>query len=88
MEITVVSIIGFLVVGLVVGALARLLMPGRDPVGFLGTLAVGAIGAFLGGLLSAALPFDNEGVPWIASIVCAMALLFVVRKMTYRRSLR
>jgi uncharacterized membrane protein YeaQ/YmgE (transglycosylase-associated protein family) len=87
MEISVVSIIGFLLIGLVVGLLARFLMPGRDPIGFLGTMGLGAVGAFLGGFLSAALPFNNEGVPWIASIVCAMVLLFLVRRMTYRRGL-
>ncbi len=85
MELSIGSIIGFLLIGLVVGVLARFLMPGRDPIGLIGTLAVGAVGAFLGGFLSAALPFNNEGVPWIASLLVAMVLLFIVRRMTYRR---
>jgi uncharacterized membrane protein YeaQ/YmgE (transglycosylase-associated protein family) len=79
-----VEILGFLLVGLIIGVLARLLMPGDDPIGFLGTMAVGAVGALLGGLLSEVLPGDNDGVPWIASIICAMVLLWIVRKF-YRR---
>ena len=44
-------IIGMIVVGLVVGALARLLMPGRDPMGIGGTILLGIVGAFIAGWL-------------------------------------
>ena len=43
------SILGYIVVGLVVGLLARLLVPGRDPIGLLGTLVIGVVGAVFGG---------------------------------------
>ncbi|HKE53432.1 MAG TPA: hypothetical protein VKC55_01520, partial [Actinomycetota bacterium] len=48
------SILGYVLVGLVVGVLARFLLPGRDPIGFLGTLVIGILGAVLGGWLAGA----------------------------------
>ena len=54
------SILGYIVVGLVVGLLARLLVPGRDPIGLLGTLVIGVVGAVLGGWLAGAF-FRGDG---------------------------
>jgi uncharacterized membrane protein YeaQ/YmgE (transglycosylase-associated protein family) len=75
-----------LLVGIVVGALARLLMPGRDPIGMIGTIVLGVLGTLGGYYVAAAIFKGNEGVPWIASVVVAMVLLFIYRKMTYGRS--
>ena len=75
-----------LLVGIVVGALARLLMPGKDPIGMIGTIVIGVLGTLGGYYIAAAIFEDNEGVPWIASVVLAMVLLFIYRKMTYGRS--
>ncbi len=77
--------IGYLVIGLVVGLLARLLMPGPDPIGILGTILVGVVGAIGGAYLSELLPGNNEGVPWIASILVAIALLWIYRRVTVGR---
>lgn len=44
-------IVVLLLIGLIAGAIARLLVPGRDPIGFLGTVAVGVVGSFVGGFL-------------------------------------
>jgi uncharacterized membrane protein YeaQ/YmgE (transglycosylase-associated protein family) len=44
-------IIGMIVIGLIAGAVARLLVPGRDPMGILGTIVIGIIGSFVGGFL-------------------------------------
>ena len=80
------EIIVFILVGLVVGALARLLLPGKDPIGILGTIVVGIVGAVIGGYLWAAIfGSDQEGIAWIGSILVAMGLLFLYRKMTYGR---
>jgi uncharacterized membrane protein YeaQ/YmgE (transglycosylase-associated protein family) len=80
------EILFFIIVGLIVGVLARLLLPGRDPIGILGTIVVGIIGAIVGGYLWIALfGNDQEGVAWIGSILVAMAILFLYRKMTYGR---
>ena len=78
----------FLLVGLVVGVVARLLMPGPDPIGILGTIIVGCVGALIGGYLWAAVFGPNEGVAWIGSILMAMALLFLYRRLTVGRTSR
>ncbi len=82
------EIVGFIIVGLIVGILARLLMPGRDPIGILGTIVVGIVGAVIGGYLFSQVfeLNDSGGVAWIGSIIVAMALLYLYRKMTYGRT--
>jgi uncharacterized membrane protein YeaQ/YmgE (transglycosylase-associated protein family) len=75
----------FLLIGLVVGVIARLLMPGPDPIGILGTIVVGIVGAIVGGYLWIAVFGNSEGPEWIGSIVAAMGLLFLYRKLTYGR---
>ena len=78
----------FLLVGLVVGVVARLVMPGPDPIGILGTIIVGCVGALIGGYLWAAVFGPNEGVAWIGSILMAMGLLFLYRRLTVGRTSR
>ena len=68
------SIIGWLILGLVAGALARLLVPGRDPMGWLGTLLLGLAGSLVGGFL-ADLLFDDEAVGLLGSVVGAVLVL-------------
>ncbi|MCA1705373.1 MAG: GlsB/YeaQ/YmgE family stress response membrane protein [Actinobacteria bacterium] len=75
----------FLLIGLVVGVVARLLLPGPDPIGILGTIVVGIVGAIIGGYLWIAAFGNEKGPEWIGSILVAMILLFVYRKMTYGR---
>jgi uncharacterized membrane protein YeaQ/YmgE (transglycosylase-associated protein family) len=82
------SILGYIVVGMVVGLLARLLVPGRDPIGLLGTLAIGVVGAVLGGWLAGAFFLEMEGVDWLASIGVAMLLILLVRSGSRRRAWR
>jgi uncharacterized membrane protein YeaQ/YmgE (transglycosylase-associated protein family) len=79
------GIIVYIVVGLVVGILARLLMPGSDPVGIIGTIIVGIVGAVIGGYLWRAAFGNSEGVEWIGSILMAMGLLWLYRRMTLGR---
>ena len=76
----------FLLVGLVVGIIARALMPGRDPIGILGTILVGCLGAVIGGYLFGAVLPETNGVDWIGSIVMAVVLLWAYRKMAMGRS--
>ena len=80
------AIIVYILVGLVVGFLARLLLPGRDPIGIVGTIVLGIIGALVGGFLWEAIFGENRGVSWIGSVLVAMLLLFIYRKMTYGRN--
>jgi uncharacterized membrane protein YeaQ/YmgE (transglycosylase-associated protein family) len=82
------EIIYFILIGLVIGAVARLLMPGRDPIGIIGTILVGVVGAIIGGYLWRAIFSNTEGIEWIGSILVAMALLWIYRKMAYGRTTR
>ena len=78
------SIIWMLIVGLVVGALAKLIMPGRDPGGMFVTMMLGVAGALIAGFLGRALGFYGEGqhAGFIMSIVGAILLLAVYRLFT------
>lgn len=82
------EILYYILIGIVIGLLARLLLPGRDPIGIIGTIVVGVLGAIIGGYIAGAVFEETEGVDWIASILVAIALLFVYRKMTEGRSSR
>jgi uncharacterized membrane protein YeaQ/YmgE (transglycosylase-associated protein family) len=82
------SILGYILVGLIVGLLARLLVPGRDSVGLLGTLVIGVVGAVLGGWLAGAFFRETEGVDWLASIGVAVVLVLIVRAGSRRRAWR
>ncbi|MEO6057996.1 MAG: GlsB/YeaQ/YmgE family stress response membrane protein [Gemmatimonadales bacterium] len=77
-----------LIIGLVVGAIAKLLMPGKDPGGIIVTMLIGVAGALLAGFLGRALgwysdPGQAPGI--IASIIGAMLLLLLYRLFTGRR---
>jgi uncharacterized membrane protein YeaQ/YmgE (transglycosylase-associated protein family) len=77
-----------LIIGLVVGAIAKLLMPGRDPGGIIVTMLIGVVGAVLAGFLGRALGWYSEpgaGPGIIASIIGAMILLFLYRLVIGRR---
>ena len=81
------SIIWMLVVGLIVGAIAKLLMPGRDPGGMVITMILGVAGALVAGFLGRALGWYREGEPVgiIASVIGAILLLVVYRMFAKRR---
>jgi uncharacterized membrane protein YeaQ/YmgE (transglycosylase-associated protein family) len=84
-----VSLIVFLLLlalaGLFVGALARLLLPGPDPMGLGGTMLLGLAGSFVAGLLSWFL-LDRRGAGLILSVLCSMLLLWLRRRSLQRRS--
>lgn len=77
------GVIGWIVFGLIVGVIAKLLMPGRDPGGFIITILLGIVGALLGGFLGRALGWyaPNQPAGYLMSIVGAMLVLFLWRKM-------
>jgi uncharacterized membrane protein YeaQ/YmgE (transglycosylase-associated protein family) len=72
------SIIVTLIVGLIVGAIAKFLMPGNDPGGWIMTIVLGIAGSFVGNFIAGALGMA-EPVGWIGSVLGAMLLLFVYR---------
>lgn len=78
-------IIGLLIVGLIAGALARFLVPGRDPMGLLGTVVLGLVGSILGGFL-ARLIGDSDGVGLLGSVIGAVIVLLIYNAATNRRA--
>jgi uncharacterized membrane protein YeaQ/YmgE (transglycosylase-associated protein family) len=72
---------------LVVGVIAKLLMPGRDPGGFIITILLGIAGALMGGFIGRAMGFygEGQGAGWIMSILGAVILLALYRMMARRR---
>jgi uncharacterized membrane protein YeaQ/YmgE (transglycosylase-associated protein family) len=83
-----IAILSWIVFGLVVGIIAKLLMPGDDPGGFIVTVLLGIAGAVVGGFIGRALGFygANEAAGYLVSIVGAIILLALYRMMTRRRS--
>jgi len=82
------SIIWMIIFGAIVGAIAKLLMPGRDPGGFIVTILLGILGSVVGGfILGALLPgrAASEPAGWIGSILGALLLLWIYRMVVARR---
>lgn len=82
------GILSWILFGLVVGIIAKLLMPGRDPGGFIITILLGIAGALLGGFLGQAMGLygPNESAGWIVSILGAIVLLALYRMMVRKRA--
>jgi uncharacterized membrane protein YeaQ/YmgE (transglycosylase-associated protein family) len=81
------GILSWILFGLVVGIIAKLLMPGRDPGGFIVTILLGIAGALLGGFVGRAMGLyeTNQGAGWLMSILGAIILLALYRMMVRRR---
>jgi len=82
-------ILGWILFGLVVGALAKLVMPGRDPGGIIVTMLLGIAGAVIGGFIGRALGFYGEGeaAGFLMSFLGAVVLLVIYRFAVGRRSI-
>ena len=78
------GIIGILIVGLIAGFLARAILPGRDPMGVLGTLVLGVVGAVVGGFGARALG-DNDGIGIIGATIGAIIVLAIYRMVAKNR---
>ena len=79
------AILGWIVFGLIVGVIAKLLMPGRDPGGFIVTVLLGIAGAVVGGFVGRVLGLygPNDVAGYLMSIVGAI-LLLVLYRMVFR----
>ncbi|MFE7354101.1 GlsB/YeaQ/YmgE family stress response membrane protein [Streptomyces sp. NPDC057543] len=79
------SIIGWIILGLLAGAIAKVLLPGRDPGGLVGTTLIGIVGAFLGGWISSRFldrPISNDfydTATWVSAIGGSLVLLIAYR---------
>lgn len=81
------GVIGWILFGVIVGALAKLVMPGRDPGGIIVTMLLGIAGALLGGFIGRSLGWygPNEPAGFLMSLVGAVVLLALYRMMVGRR---
>ncbi len=87
-EMTMFSILGWIIFGLIVGALAKLVMPGRDPGGIIVTIVLGIVGAVLGGWLGRAIGWygPNEAAGFVMALIGALILLGLYRLLVARRA--
>jgi len=85
-----VGIIAFIILGLIAGAIAKALLPGDDPGGFIVTAIIGIAGALLGGFLASALfdahPLDDffDISTWLTAIIGSIVLLLIYRMVVGR----
>ena len=84
------GILGWILFGLIVGALAKLVMPGRDPGGIVITILLGIAGAVIGGFFGRAMGFYGQGqsAGFLMSFLGAVILLWLYRMVARRRALR
>jgi uncharacterized membrane protein YeaQ/YmgE (transglycosylase-associated protein family) len=83
-----VGVLGWIVFGLIVGAIAKLVMPGRDPGGWIVTILLGIAGALIGGWIGQALGWygPNENAGFLMSLLGAIILLALYRMLFVRRA--
>lgn len=77
-----ISLLAWVLFGLIVGVIAKLIMPGKDPGGIIVTILIGIVGAVLAGFLGRTIGWYQTGEPagYIAAILGAILLLFIYRK--------
>jgi uncharacterized membrane protein YeaQ/YmgE (transglycosylase-associated protein family) len=81
------GVIGWVVIGLLAGGIAKLLMPGKDPGGCIITILLGIAGALLAGFIGKAVGWydQDEAAGFLAAVVGAFVILFIYRAMVRRR---
>ena len=82
------TIVWTIIIGLLIGIVAKLVMPGRDPGGFIVTILLGIAGSFIAGIIGRSMHWYSEGQPagFIFSVVGAIALLIIYRLLFTRRT--
>lgn len=83
------GLIAFLIMGLIAGFIARAIMPGPDPMGWVGTMVLGVVGSFVGGTLGGLLfggTLDLSAAGLVGSIIGALIALYVYRQIGGRRT--
>jgi uncharacterized membrane protein YeaQ/YmgE (transglycosylase-associated protein family) len=83
-DLTIGKIIVYVVAGLIIGLLARLLVPGRQHMSILATIALGVVAAVIGGILWNAIFPGNDGIAWIGSIIVAVVLVWIYSRFAGR----
>ena len=79
------DIILYAIAGLIIGALARLILPGKQSMSWWLTMAIGIVSAIVGGILWNAIFSGNEGIAWIGSLLVAIVIIVLYERMVARR---
>ncbi|MGX9986808.1 GlsB/YeaQ/YmgE family stress response membrane protein [Soonwooa purpurea] len=84
------SWLGWIIFGLIAGAIAKMLRPGADPAGWIITIIIGILGSLLGGFIAGVIGFSKPDSfwsfsNWVFSIVGAVLLLFIYSKLTTKK---
>jgi uncharacterized membrane protein YeaQ/YmgE (transglycosylase-associated protein family) len=88
LDITVGSIIVYVIAGAIIGALARLIVPGKQNMSLVATIVLGIVAAVIGGILWEAIFPHNDGVAWIGSIIVAVVLVYLYARFFTGRARR
>ena len=80
------AILYTILIGAVIGALARLIKPGADPMGWILTIILGIVGAWAGGYIAGALGISSGVMGFVVSIVCAIVLLFIYEALRKKKA--
>jgi uncharacterized membrane protein YeaQ/YmgE (transglycosylase-associated protein family) len=80
------DVVWYIVAGLVIGILARAILPGKQHMGIIATFVLGLAGALIGGFLWDLIFSGNEGIAWIGSIIVAVILLFIYERIVASRA--
>ena len=80
------TVLGWIIFGLIVGIVGKFLLPGKDPAGFLATVAIGIVGALIGGFLGRLLGMygQDDPVGFVMAVIGAVLFLWLYRVITRR----
>ncbi|MGZ5343832.1 MAG: GlsB/YeaQ/YmgE family stress response membrane protein [Actinomycetota bacterium] len=79
------DIIVYAIAGLIIGALARLILPGKQSMSWGLTMVIGVVSAIIGGILWNAVFSGNEGVAWIGSLIVAIVIIVLYERVAAKR---
>jgi uncharacterized membrane protein YeaQ/YmgE (transglycosylase-associated protein family) len=80
------DVVVYIVAGLIIGGLARLILPGKQSMSVWLTMVIGVVAAIIGGLLWNAVFSGNEGIAWIGSLIVAIVLIVLYERMVAKRA--
>jgi uncharacterized membrane protein YeaQ/YmgE (transglycosylase-associated protein family) len=84
-DIGFVDIVVYVIAGLIIGALARLILPGKQSMSWVVTMVIGIVAAIVGGLLWNAVFSGNEGIAWIGSLIVAIVIIVLYERLVAKR---
>ena len=84
-DVTFWGVVWYVIAGIVIGFIARAILPGKQHMSLLWTMILGVVAALVGGFLWNAIFPNNDGIAWIGSIIVAVVILFLYERFVARR---